>query len=149
MLHFPEYNLLQHHQIHSTNCMNDLESWCKKNVENSGQDSEIEPNSALYTEIMYLLNHWEGLTSFLRIEGASLDNNIAERILRLQVINRKNSLFYKTEHGALVGDIICSIIKTSEETKINPFEYLVWVQENAAEVKLNPEKFMPWSFKQK
>lgn len=98
---------------------------------------------------MYLLNHWEGLTSFLKIECASLDNNIAERILRLQVINRKNSLFYKTDHGALVGDIICSIIKTGEEIKINPFEYLVWVQENAAEVKINPEKFMPWSFKQK
>jgi hypothetical protein len=26
---------------------------------------------------------------------------------------------------------------------------LVWVQENAAEVKINPENFMPWSFKQK
>ena len=140
---------LIYHQTHSTNPMSDLESWCRENVENNGQDSEIEPNSPLYTEIMYLLNHWEGLTSFLRIEGASLDNNIAERILRLQVINRKNSLFYKTEHGALVGDIICSILKTSEEAKINPFEYLVWVQENAAEVKINPEKFMPWSFKQK
>ena len=60
---------------------------------------------------MYLLNYWDGLTSFLSIEGAELDNNQFEQKLHLSVLNRKNWLFYKSELGALIGDIICSLIK--------------------------------------
>jgi len=42
------------------------------------------------------------------LSGANtpLDNNYVERILKRAVLNRKNALFYKTEHGAAVGDIL-------------------------------------------
>ena len=85
-----------------------MKSWCEQTL----NEKDVEPNSILSTEIKYLLNHWDGLTSFLRIEGAELDNNQLEQKLRLQVLNRKNWLFYKTEIGALIGDIICSFLKT-------------------------------------
>ncbi len=78
--------------------MNELENWCLQII--NGDD--VEPNSALYGEVAYLMNHWKGLTSFLRIEGAELDNNQLEQKIRLQVLNRKNWLFYKTEFGALI-----------------------------------------------
>lgn len=55
---------------------------------------------------MYLLNHWDGLTSFLSIEGAELENNQLEQKLRVTVLNRKNWFFYKLEQGALIDDII-------------------------------------------
>jgi len=35
-----------------------------------------------------------------------LDNNEAERTLKQFILMRKNSLFFKTEHGATVGDIL-------------------------------------------
>lgn len=133
---------LKYHQKHSTECMSDLKNWCDNII--SGE--ECEPNSILYSETSYLINHWEGLTSFLRIEGGELDNNQLEQKLRLQVLNRKNWLFYKTELGALIGDIICSFIKTCEAGNINPIEYFIWVMKNEAQVKMDPDNFLPWTF---
>lgn len=143
-----EHNLtpserLKYHQEHSTASMDNLKTWCEEMI--AGKD--IEPNSILATEITYLLNHWDGLTSFLRVEGAELDNNELEQKLRLQVLNRKNWLFYKTETGALIGDIICSFLKTCEASAVNPFDYFVWVMNNKDLVKACPENYFPWKFK--
>ena len=64
-------------------------------------ERKVEPNSGLGKAISYLLNHWEKLTLFLRVPGAPLDNNIAERALKKAILHRKNSLFYKNaEWGA-------------------------------------------------
>ncbi|MEI7488007.1 MAG: IS66 family transposase [Chryseobacterium sp.] len=134
---------LKYHQEYSTESMSDLKKWCEETL----NGKEIEPNSILSTEIKYLLNHWEGLTSFLRIEGAELDNNQLEQKLRLPVLNRKNWLFYKTELGALIGDIICSFLKTCEAANVNSFDYFVWVMKNKNLIKVSPDKFLPWEFK--
>jgi hypothetical protein len=42
------------------------------------------------------------------VPGAPLDNNPIERELRTAVRHRKNSLFYKTQAGAGVGDVLMS-----------------------------------------
>ena len=75
-----------------------------------------------------------------------MDNNFVERILKRAVLNRKNGLFYKTNHGAAVGDIIMSIIETCALNGINPFEYLVTVMRNAAQVRANPSLWLPWNY---
>lgn len=74
-------------------------------------------------------------------------NNVLERKLRLPVLNRKNWYFYKTEVGALVGDIIVSVVETAAEAGVNIFDYLVWLQKNKEDVKQNSEKYLPWNFK--
>ena len=56
----------------------------------------VEPNSSLGKALTYMVKHWDGLTKFLTVEGAPLDNNFCERVLKLAVLNRKNALFYKT-----------------------------------------------------
>ena len=103
-----------------------LKEWCEKVFE----EKKVEPNSMLGNAIKYMLKHWDGLTCFLRVPGAPLDNNILERELRQAVLNRKNCYFYKTLMGALVGDVILSVIKTCEQNNVAPFHYLVWVQQN-------------------
>jgi transposase len=123
--------------------MDELKFWCENIIANK----EAEPNSILSIEIMYLLNHWDGLTSFLSVENSELDNNQLEQKLRLSVLNRKNWLFYKTELGALIGDIICSFIKTCEAANANPYDYFVWVMKKSSEVKMTPEDYLPWKFK--
>ena len=75
-------------------------------------NKEVEPNSVLGKAIQYMLNHWQELTLFLRVENAPLDNNICERALKMAIMHRKNSLFYKTLHGAYIGDLFMSIIHT-------------------------------------
>jgi hypothetical protein len=55
-----------------------------------------------------MLRHWEKQTLFLHQAGAPLDNNVCERALKKAILHRKNSLFYKTQNGARVGDLTCS-----------------------------------------
>ena len=80
---------------------------------------------ALGEAIAYMLKHWEKLTLFLRVPGAPLDNNVCERALKKAILHRKNALFYKTQHGARVGDLFMSLIHTAELNGIEPFDYLV------------------------
>jgi len=111
---------LRFHQEHSEPVMERLRAWLRAQFE----EKRVEPNSGLGTAITYLLKHWTRLTLFLRQPGAPLDNNICERALKKAIRHRKNSLFYKTENGAGVGDLFMSLIHTSELNDANPFDYL-------------------------
>jgi transposase len=72
----------------------------------------------------YLQRHWSQLTLFLRRPGALLDNNVCERALKKAILHRKNSLFFRSQRGAQVGDIHMSLIHTCELCGANPFDYL-------------------------
>jgi len=48
----------------------------------------------------YVLRHYEALTLFLSVPGAPIDNNRAERLLKLVVRSRKNSGHFKSGIGA-------------------------------------------------
>ena len=93
-----------------------------------------------------MLNHWKPLTLFLQVSGAPLDNNICERALKKAILHRKNALFYKTEHGAHVGDLFMSLFHTCNLADINPFDYLTALQEHASELSQHPERWMPWNY---
>ena len=122
--------------------MMEVKAKCQQLLENHA----VEPNSSLGQAIKYMLKHWCGLTEFLRTPGVPLDNNFLEGQLRLAVLNRRNWLFYKTLIGALVGDVITSTIKTCDANNKNSFDYLVWVQKNAEDVRKNPGNYLPWHF---
>ena len=97
--------------------------------------------------IRYMQKHWRKLTRFLFVAGAPLENNICERSLKRAIIHRKNSLFYKTQNGARVGDLFMSIIATCQLADVNPFDYLVELQRHAAELSENPSAWMPWNYR--
>lgn len=134
---------LHHHQAHSGPLMKQLHQWMTDQMESR----KVEPNSGLGKAISYMLKHWEPLTLFLRVEGAPLDNNICEQALKRAILHRKNSLFYKTLHGAQVGDIFMSLIHTCKLAKVNPFDYLVALQKHAQAVLKNPRQWLPWNYK--
>jgi len=75
-----------------------------------------------------------------------LDNNICERALKRAVLHRKNALFYRTLHGAEVGDLFMSLIHTCELAGAYPFDYLTQLQRHASELAANPSAWMPWNF---
>ena len=133
---------LRFHQEHSEPVMERLRAWLRAQFE----EKRVEPNSGLGTAITYLLKHWTRLTLFLRQPGAPLDNNICERALKKAIRHRKNSLFYKTENGAGVGDLFMSLIHTSELNEANPFDYLTELQKHSAEMTKNPAAWMPWNY---
>jgi hypothetical protein len=132
------------HQTHSGPPMEELCAWLKRQFD----ERLVEPNSGLGAAINYLRKHWEKLTLFLRVAGAPLDNNICERALKKAIMHRKNSLFYKTQHGADVGDLYMSLIHTCELNSVNPVEYLTDLQRHGAAVARDPAAWLPWNYRE-
>jgi transposase len=133
---------LRFHQAYSKPVMEKLQAWLHAQCE----EKRVEPNSGLGTAITYRLKHWDRLTLFLQQAGAPLDNNICERALKKAIRHRKNSLFYKTENGAWVGDLFMSLIHSCELNGANSFDYLTELQKHSAELAKNPAAWMPWNY---
>ncbi len=76
---------LKLHQEHSGPLMKGLRKWMQAELD----EHRAEPNSPLGEAYRYMLKHWEGLTLFLRVAGAPLDNNICERALKKAILHRK------------------------------------------------------------
>jgi hypothetical protein len=134
---------LQFHQTESGPLMAELKIWLNEQFE----EKKVEPNSSIGACFTYMLKHWKPLTRFLEVPGAPLDNNLCEQILKRSILHRKNSLFYKTEHGAYIGDLFMSLIQTCRISGINPFDYLTVLQKHSSELFKNPSKWLPWNYK--
>ena len=132
------------HQEKSAPVMSDLKLW----LEALFEEKKVEPNSTLGAAVTYMLKRWEPLTLFLRKPGAPLDNNICERGLKKAILNRKNSLFFKTRHGAQVGDLFLSLIHTAELCGANAFDYLNTLSRNAKLVAKTPADWLPWNYRE-
>ena len=130
------------HQTHSLPVMEQIRDWGLAELETG----ETEENSSLGKAIKYFIKHYKGLTGFCLVEGAAIDNNTCERAIKLVARNRKNALFYKTQTGADVGDIIMSMVATAAEAGVNLFEYFNTVQRKRVEVAAHPERYTPWNY---
>ncbi len=135
---------LSYHKEHSTSHMESLHNWMDEQIE----DRQVEPNSVLGKAISYMLKYWPELTLFLKVAGAPLDNNICEQILKRAVLHRKNAMFYKNDIGACIGDLFMGIIHTCYLMKVNPMEYLITLQTYESHIKNDPQKWMPWNYKE-
>jgi transposase len=133
---------LEYHHKNSLPIMEKLRQWMTEQFEKKA----VEPNDALGCAFDYFLDRFAELTQFTSILGAPLDNNVCERILRLVVLHRNNSLFYRNDYGALVGDICMSLISSCRLNKIDPYHYLITIIEHDRAVRSKPEKFLPWNY---
>lgn len=132
------------HQQHSQKIMDQLHQWMGQQLE----QKLVEPNSGLGQALCYMRKHWPALTLFLRVAGAPLDNNICERALKMAILHRKNSLSYKTQKGAHLGDLFMSLIHTGRLCAANPLDYLNALQRHAKEAAQHPLQWLPWNYKQ-
>jgi hypothetical protein len=135
---------LRFHQGNSAAPMKKLKKWLQDQLD----EKKIEPNSTAGKAFSYMLRHWEPLTLFLKVPGAPLDNNVCEQALKRAIVHRKNSLFFKTQHGANVGDLFMSIIHTCNLAGVNAFEYLNELEDHAPAVCRHPQLWMPWNYTQ-
>lgn len=131
------------HQRQSAPVLKDLQKWMQAELD----DKLVEPNSGLGQALRYLLRRWDKLTAFLRVPDAPLDNNLCERILKMAIRHRNNSLFYRSQRGAKVGDLYMTLIYTAELHGDNPFEYLTALLRHEADVAENPAAWLPWTFR--
>jgi hypothetical protein len=134
---------LAYHQEKSGPVMKELKEW----IEAQFSDRQVEPNSNLGKALQYWLSHWKELTVWLREPGTPLDNNESERALKQFILMRKNSMFFKTEHGAAVGDVLASLIRTCRLNGVNAWDYLVTIVRNKKDARSNPHLYMPWNYR--
>jgi transposase len=133
---------LAYHQAQSQPLMDGLKRWLAMQMD----EHLVEPNSALGKAMGYMQSHWATLTRFLSVPGAPLDNNLAERVLKLFIRQRKNSLFYKSMHSAYIASVLTSLIATCVYAGVNALEYLVALQEHRSEVFADPAAWLPWAY---
>lgn len=111
------------------------------------ETKKVEPNSNLGKAMKYWLRHRKKLTKFLRVKGIELDTNCAERALKLIILQRKNSLFFKSRSSAKILSGLSSLVSTCEENQVNAFGYLNWLQENWKEVQKGASSYFPWDYR--
>ncbi len=133
---------LAYHQDYSQPLMEGLKEWLDQQLE----DRLVEDNGSLGKAILYMQGHWDTLTQFLSVPGAPLDNNLVERALKLFIRQRKNSLFYKSEHSAYIASVLTSLIATCIYAGVNVIDYLVALQEHRRDVFADPSAWLPWTY---
>ena len=134
---------LRLHQRQSGPVMDELEAWMRAQF----SEKRVEPNSGLGRAINYMFKRWMTFTVFLRVPGAPLENNTAERALKAAIRYRRNSLFYRSVRGAAVGDCYMSILYTAELNGENPLAYLTALLSHPAAVARSPQDWLPWSYR--
>jgi transposase len=133
---------LEYHQQYRGPIMDRLKHWLEQQFE----ERPVEPNSSLGKALQSLLTHWQTLTRFLEVPGAPLENNTAERALKLAIRQRKNSLFYATDYSAYIASMLTSLIATCLQAGVNALEYLVALQEHRTAVFGDPAAWLPWHY---
>lgn len=81
------------------------------------------PRSNIGKAIGYLLGLSPYLKNYIDNPYARLDNNVAERALKLVVIGRKNWMFVGNQQGGESSAVIYSLAQTCRALKINPHDY--------------------------
>lgn len=96
--------------------------------------------SEMTKAIDYTLNHWEGLTAFLKDKRIPLSNNDAERAIRHSVMGRKNFYGSQSIDGADITATLYTVIESCKRVELEPVAYMRYVigQNNRCEKPLTP-----------
>jgi len=95
-----------------------IEAWVD---EQHGQHS---PKSAMGSALTYAKKQRTRLSRFLEDPKLALDNNYAERALRIIALGRKNFLFAGSAEHAQNLAILQSVVSTCQLHGVNPYEYI-------------------------
>jgi len=82
------------------------------------------PKSQYGKAIAYTLNHWTQFRRFTESGILAIDNNVAERALRLCAIGRKNWMFLGSDKGGETAAIYFSILAGAKRHQVEPFAYV-------------------------
>lgn len=81
-------------------------------------------NSLIGKAVTYAYTRWENMMLYLQDGRIRIDNNLAENAIRPITLGRKNYLFCGDHQAAVSMSVICSLLATCKEHKVNPRNYL-------------------------
>ena len=85
--------------------------------------SQVLPKTPIGKAITYSMNQWEALKHYTQDPILSIDNNLAERTLRMVALGRKNWLFAGSENGAKRAAVIYSLVASCKLCGHDPYAY--------------------------
>jgi transposase len=111
------------------------------------QRRRLSGNTPLGKAIQYSLSRWDALTRYTEDGRLSIDNNLAERLLRGIAVSRKNFLFLGSDRGGERAAAIYTIVETAKLNGLDPEAYLATVLDRLAHGHLNTRlaDLLPWN----
>jgi len=111
--------------------------------------TKLSTKSDTAAAVKYALGHWQALTRFCDDGRLEIDNNAAERALRVVALGRKNYLFAGSDAGGERAAAIYSLLGTAKLNGIDPEAYLRQVLERIADHPINRiAELLPWNIAQ-
>jgi hypothetical protein len=107
-------------QKESVPILDTIFDWCRENA--AMYDL---PTDLLGKAIRYALNQESVLRVYCTDGRLPIDNNTAERSLRLIAIGRKNWQFYGSANGGKTGAVLHSLLASAHRHGLNEYEYLL------------------------
>lgn len=105
-------------QQHAMPILNAFEAWLKK------EQSHVLPKSPIGKAFTYTLNQWLALCRYTEDGTLSIDNNLAERLMKPPALSRKNWLFVGSKTGGERAAILLSIIASAKLCEVEPWAWL-------------------------
>jgi len=103
---------------HALPILNAFEIWLRS------QQMHVLPKSEIAKAFTYTLNQWEALCRYTQDGALSIDNNLAERQVKLPAIGRKNWLFVGSKAGGERAAILLSMIASAKLIGVDPWPWL-------------------------
>src|SRR5512135_1612103 len=88
------------------------------------QGRHVLPKSPIGQAIAYTQSNWAALCRYPEHGELSIDNNLAERMLRAQAIGRRNWTFLGSDRGGRTAAVLYSVTGSCKHHDIDPFAYL-------------------------
>jgi len=96
--------------------------------------------------VRYALGRWEALLRYVDDSRLEIDNNAAERALRVVALGRKNYLFAGSDKGGEHAAAIYTLIGATKLNGMDPESYLRDVLSRIADHPINRiEELLPWN----
>ena len=105
-------------QRHAVPILNTFEAWLES------EHDRVLPQSPIGKAFTDTRNQWQALRRYTDDGALCIDNNIAERMMKLPAIGRKNWLFVGSETGGRRAAILMSVIASVKLCGVEPWAWL-------------------------